>query len=331
MIEKSWYRRDVSSLSFLLKPISIIFAKIAANRKVKYLSLQYRSKIPIVIVGNISVGGTGKTPVVRKLVEKYLAEGKKPAIISRGYGAKASSYPFVVTRNTLPSQCGDEPAMLYDALKGQVPIIISPSRVDSVKLIEQEYKDVDLIICDDGLQHYKLARDYEICVIDATRMLGNQLCLPAGPLREPVERLGFVDCVIVIGKLKNKDREFLESYNHHIIQTKIEATRFVNLATQEVISTDAFYGKSIAAVSGIGNPDKFLTSLNNLGINIHHTKIFKDHYKYIEADFADLQNDGIIIMTYKDAIKCKSFASDNWWYLDIDLDMDITDLNNIPP
>ncbi len=138
MIEKSWYRRDVSFLSFLLKPISIIFAKIAAKRKAKYLSLQYKSKIPVVVVGNISVGGTGKTPVVRKLAEQYLAEGKKPAIISRGYGAKAKNYPFIVTRNTLPTQCGDEPAMLYDALKGQVPIIISPQRVDSVKFIEKK-------------------------------------------------------------------------------------------------------------------------------------------------------------------------------------------------
>ena len=150
MIEKSWYRRDVSLLNFLLKPISIIFAKIAANRKAKYLSSQYKSKIPIIVVGNISIGGTGKTPVVRKLAQQYLAGGKKPAIISRGYGAKASRYPFVVTCNTIPSQCGDEPAMLYDALKGQVPIIISPNRVDSVKLIEQKHKDVDVIICDDS-------------------------------------------------------------------------------------------------------------------------------------------------------------------------------------
>ena len=215
--------------------------------------------------------------------------------------------------------------MLYDALKGQVPIIISPSRVDSVKMIEQDFQDVDVIICDDGLQHYKLARDYEICVIDATRMLGNQLCLPAGPLREPVERLGSVDCVIVIGKLKNKDREFLESYSHNVIQTKIKATRFVNLATQNAIDTDAFYGKSIAAIAGIGNPDKFFSSLNALGINIHYTKIFKDHHKFVEADFADIPNDETVIMTYKDAIKCKDFVSDNWWYLDIDLDVQCFD------
>ncbi|MGQ4005821.1 tetraacyldisaccharide 4'-kinase [Francisellaceae bacterium CB300] len=319
MLQKSWYRRDISFLSFLLKPLSIIFAKIAAKRKAKYLSLQYKSKIPVIVVGNISVGGTGKTPVVRKLAEQYLAEGKKPAIISRGYGAKASSYPFIVTRNTLPTQCGDEPAMLYDALKGQVPIIISPQRIDSVKFIERKFPDTDVIISDDGLQHYKLARDYEICVIDATRILGNQLCLPAGPLREPVERLGSVDKVIVIGKLKNTDREFLESYNHNVINAKIQATRFVNLATQEAVEIDDFYGKSITAVAGIGNPDKFFNSLNTLGINIHHTKVFKDHHKYVEADFEGFPSDEVVVMTYKDAIKCKDFDKNNWWYLDIDL------------
>ncbi len=322
MLQKSWYRRDISFLSFLLKPFSIIFSKIAAKRKIKYLSTQYKSKIPVTIVGNISVGGTGKTPTVRKLAEQYLAAGKKPAIISRGYGAKASNYPFVVTKNTLPTQCGDEPAMLYDALKGQVPIIISHNRFDSVKMIEQDYKYVDVIISDDGLQHYKLARDYEICVIDAIRMLGNQLCLPAGPLREPIERLGSVDKVIVIGEIKNADKEFLEYYNHNVVNAKIQAIRFVNLATQEAVDIDSFYGKSIAAVAGISNPDKFFSSLNVLGINIHHKKIFKDHHKYAEADFADFTNDEIVVMTYKDAIKCKDFAKDNWWYLDIDLDIE---------
>ena len=320
MIEESWYRRDISFLSLLLKPISIIFAKVVKNRTAKYLSLQYKSKIPVIVVGNISVGGTGKTPVVRKLAEQYRGQGKKPAIISRGYGAKVSNYPFVVNRNTLPTQCGDEPAMLYDALKGQVSIIISPSRVDSVKMIEQDFKDVDVIICDDGLQHYKLARDYEICVIDATRMLGNQLCLPAGPLREPVQRLGSVDCIVVIGKLKDKDRGFLESYSHNVIQTKIKATKFVNLATQNAINIDAFYGKSVAAVAGIGNPDKFFSSLNTVGINTHHKKVFKDHHRYIERDFEDIAHNETVIMTYKDAIKCKDFAKENWWYLDIDLD-----------
>jgi tetraacyldisaccharide 4'-kinase len=322
MIEKSWYRQDVGLLNFLLKPISTVFSKIAANRKIKQIQSQYKSKMHIIVVGNISVGGTGKTPVVRKLAEKYLAEGKKPAIISRGYGAKAKSYPFIVTINTLPSQCGDEPAMLYDALNGQVPIIISPQRVDSVKFIEKKFPNIGVIISDDGLQHYKLARDYEYCVIDTSRMFGNQLCIPAGPLREPIERLESVDKIIVIGELQNQDREFLESYNQNIIQTKIKPIKFVNLFSQKTVDIDTFYGESIIAMTGIGNPSKFFNSLNKLGINIYNTKVFKDHHKYIKADFDAIKDDNVVIMTYKDAVKCKSFAKQNWWYLDIDLDVE---------
>lgn len=326
MLEKIWYKRDMSAISFLLYPISLIFLKVAQKRKAKQQLEQYKSDIRVVIVGNISVGGTGKTPVVRKLAEKHIAEGKKPVIISRGYGAKAENYPFVVNADTKPNECGDEPAMLYDALVGQVPIVIGPQRVESVKFIEKNFPDTDVIISDDGLQHYKLGRDYEYCVIDATRMLGNQLCIPAGPLRESVERLGSVDSVIVIGKLKNDDREFLEFYNENILKSKIEPVRFVNLKTKETADIDSFYGNSVTAVAGIGNPDKFFSSIGGLGINIHHEKIFKDHHKYTLKDFSDVETDDKVIMTYKDAIKCKGFAKENWWYLDIDISLGFNDL-----
>ncbi|AXA34449.1 tetraacyldisaccharide 4'-kinase [Francisella adeliensis] len=321
MLDKTWYSRSINLISFLLFPISFIFSKIAQRRKTKQLLEQYKSHIPVIIVGNISVGGTGKTPVVRKLAEQYLVQGKKVAIISRGYGAKSENYPFVVSVNTKPSECGDEPAMLYDAMRGEVPIVIGPKRVESVKLIEKKYPDTDVIISDDGLQHYKLGRDYEYCVVDATRMFGNQLCIPAGPLREPVERLKQVDQVVVIGELEGSDKDFLKSYNQKITQTKIKSLEFVNLLSKETLAIDNFYGKSVTAVAGIGNPDKFFTSLDGLGINIHHEKIFKDHHKYEEKDFSDIEVDDRVIMTYKDAIKCKDFANDNWWYLDIDLDV----------
>lgn len=320
MIGKIWYKPKPILLSIILKPISSVFSKIAANRKIKQLEIQYKSKIPVVIVGNISVGGTGKTPVVRNLAQEYLREGKKPAIISRGYGAKSEYYPFEVQSNTLASQCGDEPAMLYDALDGQVPIVISPQRVDSVKYIEQKYPDVDVIISDDGLQHYKLGRDKEIVVVDATRMFGNELCLPAGPLREPIDRLKTVDEIMIIGELEEASYNKLKKYNENISQAKIIATNFVNLVSKENISTDSFYGKSIVAVAGIGNPDKFFSSLDKLGVNIANTCIFKDHHKYTAKDFANIDSSQTVLMTYKDAIKCKSFAKDNWWYLDIELD-----------
>ncbi|AIT09438.1 tetraacyldisaccharide 4'-kinase [Candidatus Francisella endociliophora] len=319
MINKIWYRRTPTLLSLLLMPISFLFSKIAVNRKLKQLETQYKSNIPVIIVGNISVGGTGKTPVVRKLAEKYLQEGKKPVIISRGYGAKAEYYPFEVQIDTLPSQCGDEPAMLYDALDGQVPIIISPQRVDSVKYVEKMYPNTDVIISDDGLQHYKLGRDKEIVVVDASRMFGNKLCLPAGPLRESVERLKTVDQIIVVGELDSDDYSFLKSYNEKIVEAKIVATNFVNLVSKEVVDGDSFYGKEVSAVAGIGNPDKFFNTLGELGVNTAEIKVFKDHHKYKPSDFDSINCEQPLIMTYKDAIKCKSFADDNWWYLDIQL------------
>lgn len=319
MIDKIWYRSKPSLISLLLKPVSILFSKIAASRKIKQLEIQYKSKIPVTIVGNISVGGTGKTPVVRKLAEEYLKIGKNPAIISRGYGAKADRYPFEVTKDTPASQCGDEPAMLFDALRGQIPIVISPQRVDSVKYIEQEYPNTDVIISDDGLQHYKLGRDREIVVVDASRMFGNQLCLPAGPLREPVVRLESVDQVVVVGELDSDDYSFLKSYNDNVVEAKIIPSNFVNLVTNEVVESDYFYAREVFAVAGIGNPDKFFNTLSELGINISDSKVFKDHHKYISKDFDSIGSNQPLIMTYKDAIKCKSFAKDNWWYLDIGL------------
>ncbi|QIW10852.1 tetraacyldisaccharide 4'-kinase [Francisella sp. LA112445] len=319
MIDKFWYQRNPNLLSYVLKPISIIFSRVATKRKLKQQQSQYKSKIPVVVVGNISVGGTGKTPVVRKLAQEYLSKGKNPAIISRGYGAKAESYPFEVNINTPASQCGDEPAMLYDALNAQVPIVISPQRVDSVKYIEEKYPNTDVIISDDGLQHYKLARDKEIVVVDASRMFGNQLCIPAGPLREPVERLKSVDEVIVIGNCSENDKNYIRNYNQNITFAKIVATEFVSLISSERVSKGKFSDKKVTAVAGIGNPEKFFETLVQNNIKIEDKKIFKDHHKFVQQDFSNIKDNQAVIMTYKDAIKCKPFAKDNWWYLDIEL------------
>jgi tetraacyldisaccharide 4'-kinase len=324
MIDKIWYKRKPSLLSFILCPISFIFSKISSYRKSKLQQAQYKSKIPVIIVGNISVGGTGKTPVVRKLAEQYLAAGKKLVIISRGYGAKAENYPFEVDKNTPASVCGDEPAMLYDALEAKVPIVISPQRVDSVKYIETKYPDTDVIISDDGLQHYKLARDKEIVIVDASRMFGNNMCLPAGPLREPITRLKSVDQVIVIGNCSDQDKKMLEGYNKNIDFMQVVAKGFVNnVVSKKKLDISSFAEKEVIAVAGIGNPNKFFTTLQENDINIKATKIFKDHHNYKAKDFVNFKDDQIVIMTYKDAIKCQGFAKSNWWYLDIEISNDI--------
>ncbi|AJC48232.1 tetraacyldisaccharide 4'-kinase [Allofrancisella guangzhouensis] len=322
MLDKIWYQQGASLVSFLLKPVSAVFSRIADFRKKKQCQSKYKSKIPVVVVGNISVGGTGKTPVVRRLAENYLRQNKKLVIISRGYGAKSAEYPFEVNKDTLPSQCGDEPAMLYDSLDCKAPIVISPERVDSIKFIEKKYPDTDIIISDDGLQHYKLARDYEIVVIDALRMFGNSLCLPAGPLREPIERLKSVDSIIVIGECALKDKELLLSYNQNVTFTKIIATEFVNISSAKRVPIRDFDKKSVVAVVGIGNPNKFFASLEDCGLDIVDKKVFKDHHKFSKEDFSTIDDSQTVIMTYKDAIKCKSFSKENWWYLDIDLRLD---------
>ncbi|MFC4893016.1 tetraacyldisaccharide 4'-kinase [Pseudofrancisella aestuarii] len=321
MIEKHWYSRKKTILSAILEPASYIFSKIASHRKKNLQEKQYKSKIPIIIVGNISVGGTGKTPVVRALSEYFLAEGKKPAIISRGYGAKADTYPFEVDENTKPSQCGDEPCMMHDALQGKVPIIIDANRARAIKFIEEKYSNIDVIISDDGLQHYKIARDYELVVVDASRMFGNGLTFPAGPLRESIDRIKEVDAVIAIGNCKDEDKKLLQEFNKNILFTKIIPKEFINIKTGERKSLSEFNRINLTAIVGIGNPQKFFNSLEELGVVVTKRKIFKDHYKFKESDFIEFDGDDVIVMTYKDAVKCKDFAKENWWYLDISVEL----------
>ena len=329
MIEKHWYSRQKTILTRALQPVSFVFSSIARSRKLKQQSNQFKSSIPVIVVGNISVGGTGKTPVVRAICEYYLANGKQPAIVSRGYGAKSDIYPFVVSKNTPPTQCGDEPYMMYDALSGKVLIVIDADRSNAIKFIEKNYPRIDVIISDDGLQHYKMARDFEIAVVDSTRMFGNELCIPAGPLREPVSRARDVDMLISVGNITNSDKDYLLSLNSNTIFTKIIAKEFVNVKTGEKKSLESFYQKEIVAIAGIGNPTKFFNSLNELNCNIVDTKIFKDHHKFVKSDFSQFNSDQTLVMTYKDAVKCKGFACDNWWYLDIGLNVDFSFLAKI--
>ena len=327
MIEKHWYSRKKTFLSLALEPISYIFSAIATSRKNKYQNNAFVADKPIIVVGNISVGGTGKTPVVRAICEYFLAKGKAPAIVSRGYGAKAESYPFLVATDTKPSECGDEPFMMFDALSGKVPIAIDSDRSSAIRYIQQSYPDVDIIISDDGLQHYKMARDFEIAVVDAGRMFGNGLCLPAGPLREPISRVKDVDMVIAIGNIANDDERCLKLLNTNTQVSNILPKFFVNVKTAEKVNLNDFVGGDVIALAGIGNPTKFFDTLAELGCDVSEKKSFKDHHKFIESDFDDINDTKPIIMTYKDAVKCKDFAKDNWWYLDIGLDFDLSILD----
>ncbi len=312
-MQKDWYQTHKTWRAILLMPLSWVFSFSAHKRKLVLQRHAYKSMLPIIVVGNIAVGGTGKTPVVQVLCQYLQKKGYYPAIITRGFGGKAKHYPFAINEQCSPKECGDEPYMLSKLLQG-IPIVVSPKRVDSVKWIESRLPKVNVIISDDGLQHYAMARDIEIAVVDGQRMFGNGLCLPAGPLREPVRRLKKVDFVIINGGVNKRDCEGITAFG-----MDLKADALVNIATGEPHSIAAFimkYGKACYAIAGIGNPDRFFESLRRLGFNELKAYPFADHYAYNHKDFDFVTHANMpVVMTHKDAVKCQSFAKGNWYYL----------------
>ncbi|WP_257291574.1 tetraacyldisaccharide 4'-kinase [Endozoicomonas sp. ONNA1] len=299
----SWYGRGFWTR--LLLPLSFLYARIARNRRMKLEhSERWRSPVPVIIVGNITVGGTGKTPFVASLVARLIRQGFKPGVASRGFGAdKSIQLPAEVLPESDPALVGDEPVMLAQQLN--VPIMVDPDRVSAAKaLIEQ--KNCNLVIADDGLQHYNLDRHVELVVLDGQRMLGNGLNLPAGPLREPPGRLREVDQVVINGKPSGVvdchfDCFFLEP----------DALRPVNGKNTDQPPVS---GK-VHAVAGIGNPERFFRTLEKLGYEvIPHP--FPDHYGFRKEDF-QFRDNLPVIMTAKDAVKCSAFAESRFWFLPV--------------
>lgn len=269
--------------------------------------------VPVIVVGNITVGGTGKTPVVIWLARFLAASGYCPGIVSRGYRGKSSHYPLVVNADVSPFEAGDEPVLL--ARHGACPVIVDPERVRAAQLLVDQYQ-CTVIIADDGMQHYALARDIEIAVIDGCRRFGNGRCLPAGPLREPVSRLEEVDITITNG-----------TPEHDELSVTLAPTGFINLGNaNRRVDGSFFHGDPVHAVAGIGNPDRFFDLLEKAGIDVRR-HAFDDHHAFVPKDltFADDKN---IIMTEKDAVKCQQFdsllkiAPDRYWYLAVEAQPD---------
>ena len=287
---------------WLLRPLEWLFRFLTALRRQLYASgllACYRADKPVVIVGNITVGGTGKTPVVIALVEALQARGIAVGVVSRGYGASGGVFPHTVGDASTAADCGDEPLLIHQ--RTRCPTVVAPSRAAAVRMLLENFS-VDVVICDDGLQHYALARDLEIAVLDARVGVGNGFCLPAGPLREPVSRLQSVDYVLYRGS------------DDPLNGVCYEPDCLVNLVTaeQRPIEMGAI-GKRVYALAGIGLPAQFFASLDRLGFDAEQ-RIFPDHHAYGATDFAGL-SDKPIIMTEKDAVKCREFAGDNAWYL----------------
>lgn len=301
-LENIWYKNAKGR--FLLLPLSALYCSINRYQRNKYSQNQPKIPCPIIVVGNISVGGTGKTPLTLFLTKLLQKEGFKPAIITRGYGGKATQWPQSVSPDTDPELVGDEAVLM--ATRSGVPVFAGANRLQSIKLL-METHDCDVIVSDDGLQHYKMPRDIQIAVVDATRLFGNGYCLPAGPLREKKERLDDCDFVIQNGGK--------EPVNKSWIRMQLEGNTLINLKTGEKRSLDEFSGKTVNAVTGIGNPQRFFKSLEQGGLSLQ-THSFPDHHSFQELDLSF--NDNFpILMTEKDAVKCKKFSTKNQWYLPI--------------
>ncbi|OLQ73388.1 tetraacyldisaccharide 4'-kinase [Photobacterium proteolyticum] len=308
LIEKIWFEQHPAGLLLkpLLWPLSKLFGIISRRRRQQYQcgeKAAYRAPAPVVVVGNITAGGNGKTPVVVWLVEQLQAKGLKPGVVSRGYGGKAPYYPFTVSAETSTTEAGDEPVLIHR--RTGAPVVVSPKRAEAVRhLLEQ---DVDVIITDDGLQHYALERDIEIVVIDGQRRFGNEQLIPMGPLRESCERLTEVDFLICNGGQPQQGEAPMQ----------LQPSALINLQTGE--RRQAAELTDVVAMAGIGHPPRFFNTLSLLGVTPVVCQPFADHQAFSEQELKQLAEQGRhLVMTEKDAVKCQTFAQPNWWYLPVD-------------
>lgn len=299
-----WYRSTF--FAYLLLPFAWMFQLLTYLRRCwyHYIKKQARFNVPIIVVGNITLGGTGKTPLVAFLVDYFKKIGYQPGIVMRGYGGKRSSYEVLsVDEQSTVSVVGDEAFLL--AKLCQCPIVVGANRPQAVRHLLKKYNQVNMVISDDGLQHYALGRDVEIAVIDGTRRLGNGHCLPAGPLRESPKRLTQVDFVIVNNGTALANEWQMESALSKIVYSVSQSEK-----QQSLIS---FADKTVHAVAGIGSPSRFFEMLEQNGVKvIRH--VFDDHYFYHQEDL-DFKDGFPILMTQKDAVKCSHFALENAWYV----------------
>jgi len=310
----------LSRWHLFLLPLSWLFRMCVKARQFLYqfgLIKSYALSVPVVVVGNISVGGTGKTPLVIYLVEQFQALGLKPGVISRGYGGTQSK-STIVDQDSDSAIVGDEPILI--AKRTGCPVFVGKDRVATAKALMASYPACDIVISDDGLQHYRLKRDLEISVIDGNVAFGNNALLPAGPLREPINRLNSVDLLVVNGLWQGAFR--LEDVTKtQAFNMELKADDFYHLEEANSYAKAAdFFGKEITAIAGIGNPERFFEELEALGL-MFKRKSFPDHYQYQAEDFKHIQSE-IVLMTEKDAVKCQALKNDRFWVLPVSARLD---------
>ncbi|EKS9205006.1 tetraacyldisaccharide 4'-kinase [Enterobacter cloacae] len=308
MIARIW--SGESPLWLLLLPLSWLYGLVSGIIRLLYrlgLKRAWRAPVPVVVVGNLTAGGNGKTPVVIWLVEQLQKRGIRPGVVSRGYGGKAAHYPLLLTPDTTTAEAGDEPVLIYQ--RTGAPVAVSPVRSDAVQALLAEH-DVQIIITDDGLQHYALARDKEIVVIDGVRRFGNGWWLPAGPMRERASRLKSVDAVIVNGGVAQPGE----------IPMQLQPGMAINLLTGERQAVSRL--PALVAMAGIGHPPRFFATLEQCGARLDKRVPLADHQALVAEQVDALTTSGqTLIMTEKDAVKCRAFAKENWWYLPVDAEL----------
>jgi subfamily B ATP-binding cassette protein MsbA len=304
--EQLWY--GYHPLAQLLAPIGYLFNIIVTVRRWFYRLGVFRSKqfkVPVIVVGNVTVGGTGKTPLVIWLANHLRKKGYKPGIVSRGYKGRSRVWPLVVTADTSSEIAGDEAAMIV--ARTGCPMVVGPDRQKDVKLLLEKY-DCNIVISDDGLQHYALARDIEIVVADGTRGFGNGMMLPAGPMREPKSRLKEVDYIVTNGA------RLPDSY-----PMSVKGGDLISLHNLSGESLQKWKGRTVHAVAAIGNPERFFNSLRDAGIQVIEHR-FEDHYSFSKKDIV-FQDDLPVVMTEKDAVKCRQLIGEDttgrYWYLPV--------------
>jgi tetraacyldisaccharide 4'-kinase len=318
-LETEWQRLGGGAL--LLLPFALVFRAAVAVRRALYrgrILPRWKAPVPLVVVGNITVGGSGKTPLVLAIVEMLQSHGFNPGVVARGYGRvpRREADPLGVVRVypdiATPEHFGDEPVLI--ARRARVPVFVGADRPAATRDLLDAQPETDVVVSDDGLQHYALARDVEIAVVDAERLFGNGLPLPAGPLREPKARLNDVDAVVVNGGGR------LDIASPRQFDMRLGRERFAAVAGNAEMTVEEFAvrarGANVVAVAGIGNPARFFEHLARLGIAARG-RAFPDHHAFQPADLR-LPGADVIVMTEKDAVKCAAFADARMWFMRVE-------------
>lgn len=304
-LQRVWYERAPFALFLLLSPLSLLFAALAALRRFAYRIGVFRSvrvACPVLIVGNVSVGGTGKTPLVIWVAERLASGGCKVGIVTRGYGGQGTAWPRDVAPDTSADEVGDEAVLL--SMRTHAVVVAGPDRVAAARRALE--RGADVLVSDDGLQHYRLARDAEIVVLDAQRGFGNRWLLPAGPLREPISRVRHADLVVETVRARAQSRTLTDSLvaEHSLLDA-------VNLRTGERRPLASFAGGKAHAIAGIGHPEAFFAMLRGHGVDLD-ARALADHAQLQAADVT-FDDDAPVLMTEKDAVKCRAFANERHW------------------